>query len=388
MNSQAVIVSVTHVLHEHECAVIPGFGAFILRKNFGMANPFSGQLKPAAYSIYFNADIKEDDGFVANALKEQFGYSFKQAGQILFDFGSSILQQTEKNSLFRMGDLGSFHRNPAGELFFLADSNLNLSLHTYGLPNIQWQWKSETISQPTFKPNNVQALESASNIRRVESSIEPQTVISSDEPTAETIEDGNTNIEEEESLHHSDFTVSKRSQPLLWRAAASFAIISIGAGILMTIAQIWSVSSGQDLASLMPQDTQTQQIKSKSLDSKVDEVLSIQEVNESDSTIQHQVDYGMGAEGIEAFYKSIKDLKGKYTVTGGSYITLELANRECSLWQKIGIDACVVSVKKSSLNKVVLGKFSDEKRASHFAESIKNMPTGTLSVSEVALDWK
>jgi cell division protein FtsN len=96
----------------------------------------------------------------------------------------------------------------------------------------------------------------------------------------------------------------------------------------------------------------------------------------------------MGAEGIEAFYKSIKDLKGKYTVTGGSYITLELANRECSLWQKIGIDACVVSVKKSSLNKVVLGKFSDEKRASHFAESIKNMPTGTLSVSEVALDWK
>jgi hypothetical protein len=37
---------------------------------------------------------------------------------------------------------------------------------------------------------------------------------------------------------------------------------------------------------------------------------------------------------------------------------------------------------------VVLGKFNDETQASHFAESIKNMPTGTLSVSDVALEWK
>jgi hypothetical protein len=54
----------------------------------------------------------------------------------------------------------------------------------------------------------------------------------------------------------------------------------------------------------------------------------------------------------------------------------------------LGIDACVVSVKKSSLTKVILGRFEDEQSASAFAESIKIMPTGTLSVSDVALDWK
>ncbi|MEN9318736.1 MAG: hypothetical protein RL712_1306 [Bacteroidota bacterium] len=71
MNSSIVVSAITEVLHEHECAVLPGFGAFILRKNFGIANPFSGQLKPASHSIYFNASIQEDDGFVANALKER-----------------------------------------------------------------------------------------------------------------------------------------------------------------------------------------------------------------------------------------------------------------------------------------------------------------------------
>ena len=101
MNAQSVVVALTHVLHEHECAVVPGFGAFILRKNFGVANPFSGQIKPASYSVYFNADIKEDDGFVANALKEKFGLSLnKQASYSQI----SWLRSTDKQVLMFISD--------------------------------------------------------------------------------------------------------------------------------------------------------------------------------------------------------------------------------------------------------------------------------------------
>ena len=382
MNAQSVVVALTHVLHEHECAVVPGFGAFILRKNFGVANPFSGQIKPASYSVYFNADIKEDDGFVANALKEKFGLSFKQASQLLTDFVVEINGQTGSNVHFRLGVLGSFHRNPMGELFFLADSNLNLSLQSYGLPNIHWQWKVESkansvnpsVNNPT--PLTIEKLVAEKPHEETIAAIPSELTIS--EPT----------LIETNEAHHSDFTQSKRTQPLLWRAAASFSIISIGAGILMTVAQIWSVSSGQDLASLIPQDSQVQKTEIKPADVATNEVVSIHEQSHMDSSISHRIDYGTGTEGIVGFYESLRDMGGKYTVSGGSYITLELANRECLLWQKLGIDACVVAVKKSSLNKVVLGKFSDEQRASHFAESIKNMPTGTLSVSDVSLDWK
>lgn len=381
MNAQPVISAITHVLHEHECAVVPGFGAFILRKNFGIANPFSGQIKPASHSIYFNADIKEDDGFVANALKEQFGYSFKQAGQLLTDFAQDIDTICEHGGSFKMSPLGSFHRNPTGELFFLADVNLNLSLLSYGLPVIEWQWKQ--VSEPIRSV--------ASSVSAPEFSVtrNPEPVELKREVLQESLVAESTPILEDKSdEHHSEFTVSKRTQPLLWRAAASFAIISIGAGILMTVAQIWSVSSGQDLASLIPQDSQSNQINALPKQSKIAEIQSIVETQEVDSSISHQIDYGMGIDGIEAFHQAMREMKGKFTVTGGSYITLDLAKRECLLWQKMGIDACVVPVKRSSLNKVVLGKFHDESRASHFAESIKNMPTGTLSVSDVSLEWK
>lgn len=381
MNAQPVISAITHVLHEHECAVVPGFGAFILRKNFGIANPFSGQIKPASHSIYFNADIKEDDGFVANALKEQFGYSFKQAGQLLTDFAQDINTICQHGGSFKMSPLGSFHRNPTGELFFLADVNLNLSLLSYGLPVIEWQWKQ--VSEP------IRSVTSSASAPEFSVTKNPESVELKREVLQESLVAESTPILEDKSdEHHSEFTVSKRTQPLLWRAAASFAIISIGAGILMTVAQIWSVSSGQDLASLIPQDSQSNQINALPKQSKIAEIQSIVETQEVDSSISHQIDYGMGIDGIEAFHQAMREMKGKFTVTGGSYITLDLAKRECLLWQKMGIDACVVPVKRSSLNKVVLGKFHDESRASHFAESIKNMPTGTLSVSDVSLEWK
>ena len=381
MNAQPVISAITHVLHEHECAVVPGFGAFILRKNFGIANPFSGQIKPASHSIYFNADIKEDDGFVANALKEQFGYSFKQAGQLLTDFAQDIDTICQHGGSFKMSPLGSFHRNPTGELFFLADVNLNLSLLSYGLPVIEWQWKQ--VSEP------IRSVTSSTSAPEFSVTNKPEPVELKREVLQESLVAESTPILEDKSdEHHSEFTVSKRTQPLLWRAAASFAIISIGAGILMTVAQIWSVSSGQDLASLIPQDSQSNQINALPKQSKIAEIQSIVETQEVDSSISHQIDYGMGIDGIEAFHQAMREMKGKFTVTGGSYITLDLAKRECLLWQKMGIDACVVPVKRSSLNKVVLGKFHDESRASHFAESIKNMPTGTLSVSDVSLEWK
>ena len=381
MNAQPVISAITHVLHEHECAVVPGFGAFILRKNFGIANPFSGQIKPASHSIYFNADIKEDDGFVANALKEQFGYSFKQAGQLLTDVAQDIDTICQHGGSFKMSPLGSFHRNPTGELFFLADVNLNLSLLSYGLPVIEWQWKQ--VSEP------IRSVTSSASAPEFSVTKNPEPVELKREVLQESLVTESTPILEDKSdEHHSEFTVSKRTQPLLWRAAASFAIISIGAGILMTVAQIWSVSSGQDLASLIPQDSQSNQINALPKQSKIAEIQSIVETQEVDSSISHQIDYGMGIDGIKAFHQAMREMKGKFTVTGGSYITLDLAKRECLLWQKMGIDACVVPVKRSSLTKVVLGKFHDESRASHFAESIKNMPTGTLSVSDVSLEWK
>ena len=395
----AVIMAITRVLYKHECAVIPGFGAFILRKNYGMANPFSGQLKPSVHTLFFNSNIQEDDGFVSNELKEISGLQFRQSSNLLVTEFNALTNNCTSTHAITMGDLGKFHRNAIGDLFFLASPTLNLSKETYGLPIIDWQWKdipvyrSETTATRTVEIKPVVSME-APSVDRVDDLTDTR-VIEFVTENAEQLEVGSdvTALDPESSVdqHHSEFTESKRKTPLLWRMAASFAIISIGAGVLLSIAQIWSVSTGNDMATLLPQDSQKIKINAP-IKSNIDKFIIVDESDGDDKSakstaISHQLKYAKGTVGISEFKQANINITGKFVIVGGAYLTPSLGERECLLWQRVGVDACLVKGKKSSLYKVILGRFESDKLASDYAETIKILPTGTLSVSDIALDW-
>ena len=395
----AVIMAITRVLYKHECAVIPGFGAFILRKNYGMANPFSGQLKPSVHTLFFNSNIQEDDGFVSNELREISGLQFRQSSNLLVTEFNALTNNCTSTHAITMGDLGKFHRNAIGDLFFLASPTLNLSKETYGLPIIDWQWKdipvyrSETTAIRTVEIKPVVSME-APSVDRVDDLANTR-VIEFVTENAEQLEVGLdvTALDPESSVdqHHSEFTESKRKTPLLWRMAASFAIISIGAGVLLSIAQIWSVSTGNDMATLLPQDSQKIKINAP-IKSNIDKFIIVDESDGDDKSakstaISHQLKYAKGTVGISEFKQANINITGKFVIVGGAYLTPSLGERECLLWQRVGVDACLVKGKKSSLYKVILGRFESDKLASDYAETIKILPTGTLSVSDIALDW-
>lgn len=395
----AVIMAITRVLYKHECAVIPGFGAFILRKNYGMANPFSGQLKPSVHTLFFNSNIQEDDGFVSNELREISGLQFRQSSNLLVTEFNALTNNCTSTHAITMGDLGKFHRNAMGDLFFLASPTLNLSKETYGLPIIDWQWKdipvyrSETTATRTVEIKPVVSME-APSVDRVDDLTDTR-VIEFVTENAEQLEVGLdvTALDPESSVdqNHSEFTESKRKTPLLWRMAASFAIISIGAGVLLSIAQIWSVSTGNDMATLLPQDSQKIKINAP-IKSNIDKFIIVDESEGDDKSakstaISHQLKYAKGIVGISEFKQANINITGKFVIVGGAYLTPSLGERECLLWQRVGVDACLVKGKKSSLYKVILGRFESDKLASDYAETIKILPTGTLSVSDIALDW-
>ena len=395
----AVIMAITRVLYKHECAVIPGFGAFILRKNYGMANPFSGQLKPSVHTLFFNSNIQEDDGFVSNELREISGLQFRQSSNLLVTEFNALTNNCTSTHAITMGDLGKFHRNAIGDVFFLASPTLNLSKETYGLPIIDWQWKdipvyrSETTATRTVEIKPVVSME-APSVDRVDDLTDTR-VIEFVTENAEQLEVGLdvTALDPESSVdqHHSEFTESKRKTPLLWRMAASFAIISIGAGVLLSIAQIWSVSTGNDMATLLPQDSQKIKINAP-IKSNIDKFIIVDESDGDDKSakstaISHQLKYAKGTVGISEFKQANINTTGKFVIVGGAYLTPSLGERECLLWQRVGVDACLVKGKKSSLYKVILGRFESDKLASDYAETIKILPTGTLSVSDIALDW-
>ncbi|MSP57670.1 MAG: hypothetical protein EXR17_02290 [Flavobacteriaceae bacterium] len=412
MNKAAAIASIVQVLHKHECAVLPGFGAFILRKNVGIANPFSGQIKPSSHTVYFNADIQEDDGLVANYLKESEGLTFIQASRQIVDFFQHIQQECVGAHSSPIQPLGNFHLSAKGDLFFLANPDTNFSKSTFGLPNYTWKWRDETIVTQKILQHGPRSATECKPLLDVFTIVD-----SDDKPFANKQENQNSIVlgkdsTMENSSRDSALDVSKNPQRsgLVWRVAASFTIISIGAGILLSVAEIWSVATASYKASFIPFKNPESETLSAQLHEINERIKAIESnsspknmagyspeqptgvvgehsVVKSKNTAHHTLRFASGKEGISAFKESLQKQKGRCNVIGGSYITTDLGLRECLLWQRIGIDACLVAVKNSILNKVIIGRFDDAKSASDFAETIKIMPTGTLSVNEIALDW-
>ena len=403
---KSVIDAILNVVTHHECAVIADFGGFIVRRNPGLFNSFSGELKASTAIVYFNNEIKSDDGLVADALRNITGESFKTCQQILSDWVKHINNELSLKKNYSLLPLGNFHTNSSGGVFFISSPNFSIDPYSFGLPVFQWKWDlfSETSTTSTSKIDVVTknklevSKESTAKIKSEENLI--STVISDSKSSITIDDEGKTpsteidftkdyvNLSEmhdeldllsatgnsEKELLNTD----AEKPSLLWQIAAAIAIVSISVSLYFTFSQLLASKKEKsaEQASMM-----------LSLTEDIDENQVVFVKEDKPKRVIHSCRFPYGNEGMEFLKKEIKSKDGKYYVTGGAYITEKLAYAEGLRWQKLGYDVCLLSAKNSSLIKVVLGRFNSEKMASLFVENISEMPTATISVEELTFKW-
>ena len=403
---KSVIDAILNVVTHHECAVIADFGGFIVRRNPGLFNSFSGELKASTAIVYFNNEIKSDDGLVADALRNITGESFKTCQQILSDWVKHINNELSLKKNYSLLPLGNFHTNSSGGVFFISSPNFSIDPYSFGLPVFQWKWDlfSETSNTSTSKIDVVTknklevSKESTAKIKSEENLI--STVISDSKSSITIDDEGKTpsteidftkdyvNLSEmhdeldllsatgnsEKELLNTD----AEKPSLLWQIAAAIAIVSISVSLYFTFSQLLASKKEKsaEQASMM-----------LSLTEDIDDNQVVFVKEDKPKRVIHSCRFPYGNEGMEFLKKEIKSKDGKYYVTGGAYITEKLAYAEGLRWQKLGYDVCLLSAKNSSLIKVVLGRFNSEKMASMFVENISEMPTATISVEELTFKW-
>ena len=404
---KSVIDAILSVVTHHECAVIADFGGFIVRRNPGLFNSFSGELKASTAIVYFNNEIKSDDGLVADALRNITGESFKTCQQILTDWVKHINNELSIKKNYSLLPLGNFHTNSSGGVFFISSPNFSIDPYSFGLPVFQWKWDLFTEADDSNnnqihvdQVNNTnsdspqhsitESLDESIGINKnsttdnhQDSEIQPaenlateKSVLSDSENQQDSEIEKNVPIIENIDAELSDNEKVKPS--LIWQIAAAIAIVSISISLYFTFSQLLKSKKEKstEQASMMIGTVE---------DSDEDEIVFVKE--DKPKKLIRQCKYSYGIEGMDLLKQDLKSADGKYFVTGGAYITEKLAFAEGLRWQKLGYDVCLMSVKNSSLTKVVLGRFKSEKMASLFVENISEMPSGTISVEELTFKW-
>ena len=124
---------ISDLLYRQECVVIPDFGAFISRRVPAQHFASSHTIYPPKKGLSFNAQIKQNDGLLANYVASAAHLSYEEAVQEIRNYVRFLDQEIDDNGSITIHKVGRFSRNEEKALQFTPMYLVNYLPEAFGL---------------------------------------------------------------------------------------------------------------------------------------------------------------------------------------------------------------------------------------------------------------
>ena len=121
---------ITELLYNHNCVIVPGFGAF-LTKNIA-ASRNNDVFSPPKKTIAFNSMLKENDGLLANKISATDGISYKAALKKIKKDVKTLASSLNVGEV-EIDNIGILRLNDEKKIQFQPNQNVNFDSRSYGL---------------------------------------------------------------------------------------------------------------------------------------------------------------------------------------------------------------------------------------------------------------
>ena len=145
---------ISALLYRYQCVTVPGLGAFLTEIRPAYLDAGTHTFYPPKKLISFNANVKNNDGLLANhiALQEKISYSDAVAAiTVAVDRWKQALNNFDVITLKNLGEMGL---NTEGSLVFTPDTPINYLTEAFGLSAVA----SPAVKREVYKAE-VEALE-------------------------------------------------------------------------------------------------------------------------------------------------------------------------------------------------------------------------------------
>ena len=145
---------ISALLYRYQCVTVPGFGAFLTEIKPSYLDAGTHTFYPPKKLVSFNANVKNNDGLLANhiALQEKISYTDAVAAiAVAVDGWKQSLYNMDVIALKNLGELGL---NTEGSIVFTPNVPVNYLTQSFGLTSIV----SPAVKREVFKAE-VEALE-------------------------------------------------------------------------------------------------------------------------------------------------------------------------------------------------------------------------------------
>ncbi|WP_103068998.1 HU domain-containing protein [Aquimarina sediminis] len=158
MNTTATYIS--ELLYRYECVILPGFGAFLTRRQPATIQEYTNTFCPPKKVISFNSQLQNNDGLLANYIASAQGISYTDAVAKIQRYVLSLNEKMAQGQHVELDKIGSFFTSVENTLQFEPFQEVNylteaFGLHSFSSPSIR---REVETTREVFK-KEVEAIE-------------------------------------------------------------------------------------------------------------------------------------------------------------------------------------------------------------------------------------
>lgn len=127
---------IKELLFQHDCVVIPGFGAFLCHYQSAEVHPLTNKFTPPYKTIGFNQQLQINDGHLVTLISTEENTGRQEALEMVEAYVSKIKSDLRKFHFFEIPELGRFFYNASDNLEFEPAYVLNYHEDSFGLSEI------------------------------------------------------------------------------------------------------------------------------------------------------------------------------------------------------------------------------------------------------------
>lgn len=145
---KALSLHIEHLLLQHDCVVVPHFGAFVVRENAASRSEQEDLFFPPTRLVRFNPDLVEDDNLLVRSIRDDNQCSAVEAKRTLQGMVLNLRQQLLADGQVDFGTIGVFTQDEDGALSFSSCQAGVTTPRYYGLDVFTMPRLSTLSAQP------------------------------------------------------------------------------------------------------------------------------------------------------------------------------------------------------------------------------------------------
>jgi hypothetical protein len=130
---------IAHLLHYHDCVIVPGLGGFVANFKSAMIHPEQNLFVPPLKEIGFNRSLLHQDGLLANHLAVEQSLSFAEASTLLSTYVKEVRSSIAAGEIVDIGEVGSLRGDAIGNIIFLPNESASFLPDALGLNTFRFE---------------------------------------------------------------------------------------------------------------------------------------------------------------------------------------------------------------------------------------------------------